>query len=403
MIRCIKAKTMFSMYLDHELNKDDKDALEMHLSSCSDCRAELAELQQVISLVAGIGEEDLPEEFKEKLHEKLVLAAKAEEQKADNTPSLRYKYLKILSTLAACLLLVFFTQGILNGHKFLNTGMKKSEQAGQYNTAMNEAAGAQQYRKSTAPASGESGTSGTAAYDIVGGAQNKTKAADAMEDTQKGAEKPMDGKSSKVDEQFAGVSPQATAGNAGTAMKATGDSTAKEAEQAQTPEERDPIETIGKKLLKNLSVTVVVEDVKNATTQTKTYASYNGVTAIEPVSEPQMAFTTASLLRKEPMSAAVELRLPSKQYEQLNSYLMSTYGKSNVTFGEITAINVEEEAAYLTSRLEEVNTRIKQMQEQNDKEGLDRLNLEKEGLTDKINKINSATEYTFMDIKFIEN
>ena len=54
-------RELLSVYLDQMCSDEEKKIVETHLAECTECRRELAELRQTITLVAGLKEIDPPE------------------------------------------------------------------------------------------------------------------------------------------------------------------------------------------------------------------------------------------------------------------------------------------------------------------------------------------------------
>ncbi len=60
-------KPLLGEYVDQELSPPERQRVEAHLSSCSDCRAELAELRAVSGALHGLGAQALPVGFMQRL------------------------------------------------------------------------------------------------------------------------------------------------------------------------------------------------------------------------------------------------------------------------------------------------------------------------------------------------
>jgi anti-sigma factor RsiW len=63
-----------SAYIDNELNEVDKAKFEKHIAQCPKCKEEYELLLDVVSECSNIDEVELPEDFREELHNKLLLA-----------------------------------------------------------------------------------------------------------------------------------------------------------------------------------------------------------------------------------------------------------------------------------------------------------------------------------------
>jgi len=134
MSNCNEIREQISLYIDGELDEIQRAEFEEHISSCTECRNELDEIMSIISMCNGIEEEELPDNFKEELHSKL-LAVKEENMRKNKVVKLRSRYTKIISAVAACLLIVVLARGFLydsffpkytkNGPNVTDMGSKK--------------------------------------------------------------------------------------------------------------------------------------------------------------------------------------------------------------------------------------------------------------------------------------
>ena len=96
---------------------------EEHISICSSCREEMQDIIKVVNMLRSLPEAELPEDFSEKLHQKLVRVKEEELHGRKWLPAklftVKNSYLKALSTVAAGALVIFALKGIFfNG--FLN-------------------------------------------------------------------------------------------------------------------------------------------------------------------------------------------------------------------------------------------------------------------------------------------
>lgn len=129
MNNCSEIRELMSLYIDEELDEIERVEFEKHIELCGECRKELAEIKNIISMCSSIGEEELPDSFRDELHLKL-LAVKEENDSKNKILKLRKKYIKIISTAAACLLVAILAKGFFDGSyfpKFKQDSMVKSE------------------------------------------------------------------------------------------------------------------------------------------------------------------------------------------------------------------------------------------------------------------------------------
>ncbi|MFA5793738.1 MAG: zf-HC2 domain-containing protein [Candidatus Brocadiia bacterium] len=59
-MKCPEIKQMLSPYLDNELSRPETEAVESHIKSCSDCRKELTELEQIKGLIKSLPRHNAP-------------------------------------------------------------------------------------------------------------------------------------------------------------------------------------------------------------------------------------------------------------------------------------------------------------------------------------------------------
>lgn len=69
---CEAIKNLMSAYIDKDLNDIEKTAFEKHIAQCGECREEYKLLLEMVLECNSIEEAELPENFREELHEKLT-------------------------------------------------------------------------------------------------------------------------------------------------------------------------------------------------------------------------------------------------------------------------------------------------------------------------------------------
>lgn len=109
-MNCEEAKTYLSYYIDDMLDDTERAALQAHLDECPSCRQELADLQEVVSLLRGMEEIPLPDDFAAQLRTRLE-AVEREKDIVYPVPVVplwrriaRNKW--VSRTIAACLLVI---------------------------------------------------------------------------------------------------------------------------------------------------------------------------------------------------------------------------------------------------------------------------------------------------------
>jgi len=110
---CKEINELIPLYAGGELGEGQRSRLEEHIKGCRACKDELEDIIYIINLCNDVPEEELPENFRAQLHEKLV-REKEKQERTGKVAYLRNKYVKILSTIAAGLLIVALLRGFTN-------------------------------------------------------------------------------------------------------------------------------------------------------------------------------------------------------------------------------------------------------------------------------------------------
>ncbi len=136
-MNCDRVKKLIPIYLDnkHESEKmyakienaknsvKEEAEFKAHLAECSSCKTEYDDMVRLIEILHDIPEENLPDDFTAKLHEKLV--AIAEKNKDKTSAKIKKKiiwkdiytnrYIKAFSAAAACVLIIFAVRILFGG------------------------------------------------------------------------------------------------------------------------------------------------------------------------------------------------------------------------------------------------------------------------------------------------
>ena len=73
-MKCENIKELMSMYIDNEINEVDKAKFEKHIAQCPQCKEEYEILKNLVLECSEIDEVELPQDFIEELHIKLMEA-----------------------------------------------------------------------------------------------------------------------------------------------------------------------------------------------------------------------------------------------------------------------------------------------------------------------------------------
>ena len=129
-MKCNEISDKLSLYIDNGLSNEEMQQVEEHLNSCENCQKELEEYKNLISVLQSLPEEEPPEGYCKRLHEKLLKSNPQLETKkaASKIKSFnRNKWLKY-GSIAATLILVFVVAGI-NNLGNMNMGMKAKNES----------------------------------------------------------------------------------------------------------------------------------------------------------------------------------------------------------------------------------------------------------------------------------
>lgn len=128
---CTFDQTKIQDYIENQLSPEERQAVETHLGECPECHREWVEMNNLMQLLSGLPMEELPEGFKEELHEKLVNTVQEKpEQKRSIAPILHFKrHFKAYSTAAAVLVVGMVAVNSWNLNKSASP-MEANEMAG---------------------------------------------------------------------------------------------------------------------------------------------------------------------------------------------------------------------------------------------------------------------------------
>lgn len=115
-MKCERIREIMSAYIDNEINEVDKAKFEKHLAQCPQCKEEYQLLLDVVNECSEIDEVELPEDFREELHNKL-LQAKESKSRGLSDFIRRNKWKVYSGTAAAAVLILALSFNALNTPK----------------------------------------------------------------------------------------------------------------------------------------------------------------------------------------------------------------------------------------------------------------------------------------------
>jgi len=130
MMNCADVRENISAYADDELSAGERQLFEEHISSCPERRKELDDMVRIIKLCSSIPLHDLPEGFRDELHEKLTAAVSKNHGPAGADKPKRKWTARTFASIAAGILLIFLGGSIVRlGLLSVKLGAKSSAPA----------------------------------------------------------------------------------------------------------------------------------------------------------------------------------------------------------------------------------------------------------------------------------
>lgn len=153
MLDCREMNEVLPLYIDGLLDENKKSDFEKHIESCKACSQELSEFRMLVDVLHDLPDEELPDNFSKELHEKLLLEAD-KQQKPKLLSFFRKPYYKVLSTVAAGVLVIFLAKGIYDINSLqLNKATESADESGAVQTE--EAAQFRTFKAESADYGGE--------------------------------------------------------------------------------------------------------------------------------------------------------------------------------------------------------------------------------------------------------
>jgi len=126
-MNCDEIKNLLSLYIDDELDEEERLLVEEHLQKCEECKKELEEYKKIIQALKNIPDEEPPLGYCKRLHEKLLIAEIPKVITGDKvhkkTMSNKFRWVKY-GGMAAALVLVILVYGMNNSSMRNNSESK---------------------------------------------------------------------------------------------------------------------------------------------------------------------------------------------------------------------------------------------------------------------------------------
>jgi hypothetical protein len=328
-MKCGEIGELLSLYVDRLLDEKRCSEFEEHIGICSSCRKELEDINRVIELCNSVEEVELPDGFREELHLKLMKVNRSTEIK-NRILSVRSRYFKIFSSIAAVLLLVIFVKGIYDSGLFIPVRYYKGANSEKTAEAPN-ASGLEMAEYAGAQAQADSGQSESQAI------QNET-------------EKSFD-----------------TA------------ALLKDPARSENDESRSIMMKAGSSLLtvaKSVDITVTLEEGADMAAQVQRinelaiiFGAEKGATE-DGAAQRSVRLEKADIMGGSPeesddSSVMLEIRIPAVKYDEFTASLAESFENGEVTIGQLNCEDKGEEIELLNNRLSEIDRQIADMESGN--------------------------------------
>lgn len=395
MTSCKYVKENLSAYYDNELSADVRQIIEQHLSVCHDCSTELDEIAQIAQICADLTECDLPDRFRDELHEKLVAAAG--EKTVINTERKKHSAIfrsKAFLSAAAGILLIFLVGSFYKMGLFSPKAVTEAAMAAP--SAMSSGVSAdrgESYAMSQAPEAEQDNDN----------TMSEAPKAESKENLNIETKESKEANTERVLKSFA-MANGAEGGN-------ETDRSSTSSQSMIMDFEVQSAEIISNK---SSSITITYKDTEYVLETINTTAIENGSTAVdeqgeeEPVSEG-MTFSIASAseqsVQKNVDRQELSFLIPVDKYDSFISELTGILGESNVQVGAYVTEDMTGTLEKLRSQLDEINTSIEQLdnsKERDSKAKVDQLEKERCDIESQIEQITVESDYISVSI-FVYN
>ena len=353
MKNCSEVRENISLYIDNELSADGRSMFEEHIGTCADCQREYDEVMRIVGLCRDVQEVELPENFRDELHNKLLVAANENGTKSSILQ--RARYIRIFSSIAAGFILIFLVSGI---YRFGFTHSKTSDSTGSISMKAAQAAEPEHPNKSESFAAAATVNDNmNNQFTIAGGT--------AAEQT------------------FGAAAPAAdrSASSYNRDVQAPMIASATAAETASS---------------RTTSLTVLVDDPAAQMESIKAIAvQYGGE------EQPKTLLKSGSIAAMDTADTNNELVLtfsiPNKQYDSFAQSLNKDYGQTNIEPGALVSEDLTETLNSLITQSNDLDTKIKKLGETDPTMNTDKaeeLKVEKDIVQNEIENIRLNTDFT---------
>jgi hypothetical protein len=389
MIICEEFKANINEYLDSELDSKLLPGFLEHLEDCNTCKIELEETRKIISIIKEIPEVELPFDFKEKLHLKLI-NEKQKFDKKNNFYLIKNRYFKIFSSIAAILVIAVLLKGIFLKQS-VNTKSSNISYAPFAASVPDKGGAENQKAKLGGIETPEATSGGTGENDGVSKGSNKDVVKSNDKDTVKNNNKDVT-KSTDKD-----IEKSTNDDISGSSKKVIPEARIYKTETTLA----DGASTVqGERFITIREITLEVENPNNEIEKVSSKLLENGARLSANIEvKPTIKANLNAAIATDTKKIQVEFIIRNSDYSKLLEVLTSTWGKDAIAIKEIPSKNKKEEIDQLNSKILELNDQIKSYEksgEENSK--LDELNLQKNEILAEISDFEKGIDYTIASI-----
>jgi hypothetical protein len=346
MRKCTEYKEMIYEYIDNELDSNLLTEFEDHIKICLSCKVELDEYVQTLKLINSIEEEELPQNFKENLHAKLI-EEKSNSDKKNNILFIRKKYFRVIGSIAAIFIFAVIMKGFLGNQMSMSTADK--------NTAMQNAA------------------------------LSLSEEAAAMEEPVKSKE-----------------------ADSSMMRKGVNNDVAIDANQSTTIADLKDVEVLfseavsgdAEKTIKSIKIVLKVDKPENEIEKIKVKLIESGAKLIESRDLQTTAqYSLKSAVTAKIGSLQIEFLILNTEFDKALDSLKAIWGEEAITSTETAAIKVTDKINQLNSKLLELNNNITNFDKDNQNNiTLNELETEKSEIQSEIEDIKKDVEYSVVSL-----
>lgn len=359
---CSEVNERISLYIDQELSQEERVQFEEHIHSCSACKAELEDILQVVELCRGMEEEELPANFKEDLHRKL-LEVKIQEEKTNSSRAAMTRFIRIFSPIAACLVLVLLVRGAFLSGMF---NMGKASSSAQDMMAKSEMA-------SLAGETPENGISAKIAA-------------------------PQDGDANAQLDQAAG------AGEYGIGFAGETEAAARPTAEDRSQAPRLTAGAVDQAINGRVANMFVYNDSPETQVETvKTLAAANGADELQVTELKSVTLSYSITAKEKPSEGEIQLYflVSNTRMDAFTGALTTNFNQGDVSIQPTVEQDVAQIQNALATRLVELDGKIQETENNkktSDKESLNKLKEERARINDELDKLNCPSDYTLVSI-----